>query len=98
MFHTLMMGTAEFLSSKENIDVMAFMTSEVISMARTLGFKGIFTTNTNPLTQQFGERVFGYETINEAQVNKYTDKDRSRPFGKAPDAQKAVVMYKSLEK
>jgi hypothetical protein len=45
------MGTEPSLSYQQNIEVMQFMEAEVLKMAQRKGFAGIFTTNTNPLTQ-----------------------------------------------
>lgn len=91
------MGTAEHLDARENIGVMGFMESQNIKIATAKGFRGVFTTNTNPLTQQFGESIFGYETIAEIALNKYIDKNGNKPFAKASNIQKAIVMYKSLK-
>lgn len=84
------------MSSRDNIGVMYFMENEVLKMATNKGFKGILTTNTNPLTQQFGETVFGYEKLHTANVSKYVDHNGNRPFAEAPETQTAVVMYKNL--
>lgn len=92
-----MMGTAEGLKAKDNIAIMAFMESEIIKIAKEKGFEGILTTNTNPLTVQFGETVFEYETAADIHVNQYVDASGKRPFGKAPDSTKAVVMFKELK-
>jgi hypothetical protein len=46
-----MMATDPSLSYQQNVEVMQFMEAEVLSMAQSKGFAGIFTTNTNPLTQ-----------------------------------------------
>lgn len=96
VLHAFMMGTAEHLSARDNIGVMAFMETEVLKMATNKGYKGIITTNTNPLTQQFGESVFGYEKLYTTTVNKYVDANGNRPFADAPDTQTAIVMYKNL--
>lgn len=92
-----MLGTALNLSASENIGVVSFMESESIKLAKEKGFKGMFSTNTNPLTQQFGAAVFGYETLAEYQINNYVDKNGNKPFKNAPDYQKIIVVYKSLE-
>lgn len=46
-----MMGTSSELNAQENIAVMYFMEDEVLKVADRNNFVGIFTTNTNPLTQ-----------------------------------------------
>lgn len=96
VLHAFMMGTAENLNARNNIGVMYFMESEILKLATNKGFKGILTTNTNPLTQQFGESVLGYEKLYTANVSKYVDHNGNRPFAAAPETQTAVVMYKNL--
>lgn len=98
IFHAFLMGTAENLNATQNIGVMTFMESEVIKLAKVKGYKGVFTTNTNPLTKQIGESVFGYETLSEVQVNKFVDTEGNRPFGNGADTLKSNVMYKDLTK
>lgn len=51
ILHSFMMGTNSTLTAKENVAVIQFMEEEVIRLARSKEFAGIFTTNTNPLTQ-----------------------------------------------
>lgn len=97
VFKSYMLGTDENLNAKDNIGVIAFMEQENIKLAKSKGFKGIFTTNTNPLTQHFGEIVLGYETLKEIPVNEHVDNTGRKPFEMAPDLQKVVMMYKSLE-
>jgi hypothetical protein len=46
-----MMATDPSLNYQQNVEVMQFMEAEVLKMAQSKGFAGIFTTNTNPLTQ-----------------------------------------------
>lgn len=93
-----MLGTAENLEAKDNIGIIAYMENEIIKLASAKGFKGIFTTNTNALTQQFGETVNGYETLQEIVANQYVDQSGKKPFATAPALYKAIIMYKPLEK
>lgn len=46
-----MMGTSADLNAQDNITVMYFMEDEVLKVAKRFNYAGIFTTNTNPLTQ-----------------------------------------------
>ncbi|KAL1137996.1 hypothetical protein AAG570_009691, partial [Ranatra chinensis] len=94
ILHSFMMGTDKKLSPAENVEIIEFMEKENIHLATSRGFHGIFTTNTNPLTQQLGTDVFHYETMHNYQVNQYVAPDRTRPFRKAPDEQKAVCSWK----
>jgi hypothetical protein len=51
VLHSFMMATDPSLSYQKNVEVMHFMEAEVLRMARSRCFTGIFTTNTSPLTQ-----------------------------------------------
>jgi hypothetical protein len=51
VLHSFMMATHPSLNYQQNVEVMHFMEAEVLKMAHSKGFGGIFTTNTNPLTQ-----------------------------------------------
>lgn len=45
------MGTDTALDPATNVEVITFMEQEVLRLGKFKGFEGIFTTNTNPLTQ-----------------------------------------------
>ncbi|XP_053658832.1 mycosubtilin synthase subunit C [Anopheles marshallii] len=97
ILHSFMMGTCAELSAQENIEAMHFMESEVLKLAKRRNFAGIFTTNTNPLTQQLGSNVYNYKTMLDYQVNQFVySADSSRPFAAAPDSQRAVVHWKDI--
>ncbi|XP_053669616.1 mycosubtilin synthase subunit C [Anopheles nili] len=97
ILHSFMMGTCAELSAQENIEAMHFMESEVLKLANRRNFAGIFTTNTNPLTQQLGSNVYSYETMLDYQVNQFVySGDGSKPFAAAPDSQRAVVHWKDI--
>uniref|UniRef100_A0A336KE11 CSON009061 protein n=1 Tax=Culicoides sonorensis TaxID=179676 RepID=A0A336KE11_CULSO len=98
ILHSFMMGTKSDMNAQENIALMHFMESEVLKLAERKKFAGIFTTNTSPLTQQLGGSVYGYETLLDFPVNKYVYHDGSRPFGAAPDSQRAIVHWKDIRK
>jgi len=55
-----MMGTDNSLDAATNVEVITYMEQEVLKLGKTNGFEGIFTTNTNPLTQV---RLEGYTFI-----------------------------------
>lgn len=92
-----MMGTSSHLTAQENIAVMRFMEAEVLKLAKRKNFAGILTTNTNPLTQQLGADIFDYQVMLDYQVNQYVYRDGSKPFGKAPDSQRAIVHWKEVK-
>lgn len=46
-----MMGTDKTLDAATNVQVITYMEQEVLQLGKSKGFEGIFTTNTNPLTQ-----------------------------------------------
>lgn len=89
------MGTHGSLNAQQNVAVMTFMESEVIRLAKERNCCGIFTTNTNALTQQLAHNVFGYETMLDYQVNEYII-DGKKPFGTAPNSHRAIVQWKKL--
>ncbi|XP_034255350.1 dimodular nonribosomal peptide synthase [Thrips palmi] len=96
VLHGFMMATAASETARTNVLSMQFMEQELLRLARRRGFAGVFTTNTSPLTQQLGRDVFGYQTMLDYQVNQYVAADGSRPFGEAPDQQRAVVAWKPI--
>jgi len=51
VLHSFMMATNPSLNYQQNVEVMDFMEDEVLRLAQSKGFAGIFTTNTSPLTQ-----------------------------------------------
>lgn len=57
ILHSFMMGTDKNLDAPTNVEVITYMEQEVLQVGKTNGFEGIFTTNTNPLTQV---RLKGY--------------------------------------
>lgn len=97
VLHSFMMGTSSHLTAQENIAVMRFMEDEVLKLATRKRFAGILTTNTNPLTQQLGSDVFDYQVMLDYQVNQYVYRDGSKPFGRAPDSQRAIVHWKEVK-
>ncbi|KAK7603033.1 hypothetical protein V9T40_003032 [Parthenolecanium corni] len=96
LFHSFMMGTDDLLNAAQNIQVVICMENEILRIAEQKGFAGVFTTNTNPLTQQLGTDVFQYYTLLDYQVNQYVAQDGSKPFAMAPDSQKAIVSWKPI--
>lgn len=45
------MGTDKTLNAATNVEVITYMEQEILRLGKTNRFDGIFTTNTNPLTQ-----------------------------------------------
>lgn len=96
IIHTSMMGTNSDLNPAENVLVMRQMEEYCLQLAKQKEYAGIFTTNTSPLTQQLGTDVYGYETMQIYQVNKYEAPDGTKPFGKAPDNQVVICSLKMI--
>lgn len=46
--------------------------------------------------QQLGTDVYKYQTLLDYQVNQYIASDNTKPFGLAPDDQRAVVQWKPI--
>ncbi|KAL0122191.1 hypothetical protein PUN28_007148 [Cardiocondyla obscurior] len=96
IIHNFMMGTNSELNATENILVIKKMEEYCLQFAKQKEYIGIFTTNTNPLTQQLGTDIFHYETMLAYQVNKYETSDGNKPFGKAPNTQLAICSLKMI--
>ncbi|XP_049778766.1 zwittermicin A synthase ZmaJ isoform X1 [Schistocerca cancellata] len=96
VLHSFMMATHHSLSYQQNVEVIQFMEEEVMRLARNRGFAGVFTTNTSPLTQQLGTDVYDYKVLLDYQVNTYVAPDGSKPFGEAPDWQRAVCSWRPV--
>ncbi|XP_034952288.1 dimodular nonribosomal peptide synthase isoform X2 [Chelonus insularis] len=97
VYHCYMMATNENLTPAENVIIMNKMEEECLNLARSKGFVGIFTTNTSPLTQQLGTDIYNYEVLLDYQVNQYVAPDGTKPFGEAPDDQRALCSWKVIE-
>jgi amino acid adenylation domain-containing protein len=95
VLHSFMMATNPSLNYQQNVEVMDFMEDEVLRLAQSKGFAGIFTTNTSPLTQQLGD-VYDYEVLLDYQVNLYVAPDGSKPFQQAPDSQTATCSWRPV--
>lgn len=96
ILHSFMMGTDSSLNAVQNIQVVTCMENENLKIAKRKGFAGVFTTNTNPLTQQLGTNIFKYRTLLDYQVNQYTASDGSKPFALAPNEQRAICSWKPV--
>ncbi|XP_050536385.1 gramicidin S synthase 2 isoform X2 [Daktulosphaira vitifoliae] len=96
IIHSFMMGTDKLLDAATNVEIITFMEQENLKIGKAREFDGIFTTNTNPLTQQLGTNVFGYKTLLDYQVNKYVTSDGIQLFRKAPDTQRAICCWKLI--
>ncbi|XP_011307568.1 N-(5-amino-5-carboxypentanoyl)-L-cysteinyl-D-valine synthase [Fopius arisanus] len=96
ILHCYMMATNTDLSPADNVIIMSEMERELLELATDKGYLGIFTTNTSPLTQQLDVDVYGYEVLLDYQVNQYVAPDGTKPFGQAPDDQRAVCCWKTI--
>ncbi|KAL5233037.1 hypothetical protein ACI65C_000447 [Semiaphis heraclei] len=97
ILHSFMMGTDNTLDAATNVEVITYMEQEVLQFGKANGFEGIFTTNTNPLTQQLGANVFGYKILHDCQINNYVTPDGNKIFGDAPDDQRALCCWKVIQ-
>lgn len=94
--HVFMMATSPLLNPHTTIALLRFMETKVVEIATKNDFKGILTTNTDPLTIEIGSD-FGYKIMNEYQINRFTDKEGKKPFINAPENQVVAVMYKNMK-
>lgn len=88
-------ATHECLNAQENIAVVTFIEIESIRLAKERNFYGIFVINSNELTQQLDESVFGYETLLDFQVNHFV-LDGKKPYTEVPDSVRWIVQFKRL--
>ena len=93
--YTSMLGTARQLSAAENVRVAVFLERENLRHARQLGFRGVFTTNANRLTQEIS-RQLDYTILATVHVNQYEDDHGRRPFASAPDDLVCEVAIKTF--
>ncbi|ODM89984.1 Mycosubtilin synthase subunit C [Orchesella cincta] len=96
LLHTFMLGVSENVDDSEKVLLIELMEEQNLLIAKENKFEGVFTTNSNPLTQQIGRDLHGYETLNEYQVNKYVAPDGAKPFELAPDSFKIICCWKNL--
>lgn len=97
ILHSFMMATNAELSPRDNVAAIRALEHATMRIARDRRFKGVFTTNTSPLTQQLGTDVLGFQTLLDYQINQYVDSNGDRTFGKAPDDMRAVVCWKPVD-
>lgn len=97
ILHSFMMATAGHMSARENVAAIRALENATMKVAKDRAFKGVFTTNTSPLTQQLGTGVLGYKTLLDYQINQYIDPSGARIFGTAPDDMRAIVCWKSTD-
>jgi len=96
ILHSFMLGTKKGLSPGENVEVTQEMEEIALKICKERGFLGLFTTNTNPLTQQLATEVFNYQVLQTYQVNQFVACDGTRPFRAAPDEVEAMVCWKPV--
>lgn len=83
------------LNAQENISIVTFIEKESIRLARERNFYGIFSINSNELTQQLDESVFGYETLFDFQANQFVV-DGKTPYTDLPDSVHWMVQFKKI--
>lgn len=89
------LATHESLNAQENIAVVTFIENETIRLAKEQNFYGIFVINSNELTQQLDESVFGYETLLDFQANQFI-LDGRKPYVNIPDSVHWIVQFKKV--
>ncbi|CAH0721044.1 unnamed protein product, partial [Brenthis ino] len=97
ILHSFMMATDANLSARDNVSAIQALELATERIAREKGFRGVFTTNTSPLTQQLGTDVLGFQTLLDYQINQYVDSNGERTFGRAPDDMRAIVCWKPVD-
>jgi len=90
------MGTHFSLHPDENVKMVTLLHSEVIKLALSQGYSGIFHSTLNLLSRSLCTDVFGYEVFEDFRINKYCDDDGYRPFHLAGDTAACAAMYLKL--
>lgn len=88
-------ATHECLSTQENVISVTFIENEIIRIAKERNCAGVFSNNTNPLTQQLATHVFDYDTLFDFQVNQF-EIDGRKPFATVPDEVNTLIQFKIL--
>lgn len=91
-------ATHENLSPQENIALVTFIENETVRLAKERKFFGIYTHNTNALTQQLAQSVFNYETLIDFQINQFVINNVQRPFDIVPDSIRWMIQWKIIQK
>ncbi|CAH2097149.1 unnamed protein product [Euphydryas editha] len=97
ILHSFMMATDSQMSPQDNVSAIRLLELGTERVARERHFRGVFTTNTSPLTQQLGTDVLGFQTLLDYQINQYVESNGERPFGKASDDMRAIVCWKPID-
>lgn len=95
ILENIFVSTHESLNAQENIALVTFMENETVRLAKEQKFCGIFTHNSNALTQQLASSVFGYETLIDLQVNQFIVNGR-KPFAIVPDSVRWILQWKKF--
>merc|ERR1719320_237405 len=93
--HTFMLATVNDLSPQESVKAALFMEEEVIKIGQQKHYEGIFTVNTNKVTQIIGNQL-DYEIVSTIQINQYEDSQGFRPFTAALDDHIVKVAIKKI--
>ena len=83
------------LSTSENVKVVMFLEQANLRHAQARGYRGVFTTNANRLTQLIS-RSLDYTILSSVHVNQYEDDQGRRPFASAPDDLVCEVAIKTF--
>lgn len=95
ILENIFVSTHESLNAQENIALVTFMENETVRLAKQQKFCGIFTHNSNALTQQLAHSVFNYETLIGLQVNQFIVNGR-KPFTIVPDSVHWILQWKKI--
>lgn len=95
ILENIFVSTHETLNAQENIALVTFMEEETVRLAKERKFFGIFTHNSNALTQQLARSVFNYETLIDFQVNQFVINGR-KPFTVIPDSIHWMLQWKKI--
>ncbi|XP_045592586.1 beta-alanyl-bioamine nonribosomal peptide synthetase ebony [Procambarus clarkii] len=93
--HNLFLATSICLKPQDNVRLALHLEKELLRMAQTKLYHGVFTVNSNPLNQLLCENYLGYQRRGATRVSSFLHKGR-QPFASLPHDLLLVAMTKTI--
>ncbi|XP_069942515.1 beta-alanyl-bioamine nonribosomal peptide synthetase ebony-like [Cherax quadricarinatus] len=93
--HNLFLATTTSLSPQDNVRLALYLEKELLRMAQTKLYHGVFTVNSNPINQMLCENYLGYQRRGAVRVSSFVYRGR-QPFVSLPHDLLLVAMTKTL--
>lgn len=86
-----MMGTSSSFSHADNVRLVYFMESYLLTMINNAKIGMILYNTSCPLNIQIHSSMLGYKTLKEFSANRFVDRYGERPFKNADDNVKTFI-------